>query len=731
MPQNDLEHILPGIDDLWAETLGDSQVCVAILDGPVDLSHPSLQKGDLTRVPTLMPDQAGRGRMSLHGTHIASVIFGQDDGPVKGIAPQCRGLVLTVFSDNQKGPLSQLDLARAINQAVDAGAQIINVSGGQLSQTPEADQMLANAIKYCDDSNVLIVAAAGNDGCQCLHVPAALPSVLAVGAADAQGRPLQSSNWGEVYFSQGVLAPGSDIFGAAPGGSTVSLSGTSFATPIVSGVAALLLSLQVKRGEKPNPKAVRKAILASANPCDPKLVGDCSRFLVGSLNIPGTIAIINGDSSATMTHPESPASPLQPTPQVSEPDFSQVQASADVTESAPPIRVTEPPVAVNASPIAATTSAAAVEIPRNTTTQPPAHGLTPAMTATPGVALESASPVEPSDQSEQLKGDSVTHSSSPLTASTAVTPSNIQPAEDCGCNSGPKPLVYALGTLDYDFGTEARRDSFRQLMEAPENPFPSPHNPNQMVDYLTTADADSGITNLDEALHLIWTLNIELTPVYAIKPNGPFAEQFYTELVSTLREQITPVATTSNGEATSVVEAFEVERVSIPGYLTGETVTLFSGQVVPVLVPQRRGFYSWKTAELINVALDAAGSEEGLTNEEQNRIRNDIEDFLHRIYFDLRNLGQTPQERALNYAATNAFSSAIIFGQTVRRGMQLDDIGVERSPFCRMDSDCWDVRMTFFDPENNRRARRVFRYTVDVSDVMPVTVGDIRSWAHS
>jgi len=60
---------------------------------------------------------------------------------------------------------------------------------------------------------------------------------------------------------------------------------------------------------------------------------------------------------------------------------------------------------------------------------------------------------------------------------------------------------------------------------------------------------------------------------------------------------------------------------------------------------------------------------------------------------------------------------------------QLAKIAVEKSPFCRLDSDCWDVKLAFFDPENDQRAWRVVRYTIDVSDVMPVTIGDPKAWA--
>src|SRR6266566_2591319 len=54
---------------------------------------------------------------------------------------------------------------------------------------------------------------------------------------------------------------------------------------------------------------------------------------------------------------------------------------------------------------------------------------------------------------------------------------------------------------------------------------------------------------------------------------------------------------------------------------------------------------------------------------------------------------------------------------------------VERSPICRLDSDCWDVKLTFFPPGKVfEQARKVYRFTVDVSDVCPVMIGKVRSW---
>ncbi|MHC5718697.1 MAG: cyanobactin maturation protease PatG family protein, partial [Nostoc sp.] len=91
--------------------------------------------------------------------------------------------------------------------------------------------------------------------------------------------------------------------------------------------------------------------------------------------------------------------------------------------------------------------------------------------------------------------------------------------------------------------------------------------------------------------------------------------------------------------------------------------------------------------------------------------------------------GTTSQDRALNFAATNAFQAASTFAEAVATGMELDSITVEKSPFCRLDSDCWDVKLKFFDPENSRRAKKVFRFTIDVSDLIPVTLGDVRTWS--
>ena len=646
------------IQKLWNLTQGDSQICVAILDGLVDQSHDCLNAANLTRLPTLIQGEAtANGSMSGHGTHVASIIFGQhNSSELRGIAPQCRGLIVPIFGDNNK-KLSQLDLSRAIEQAVNAGAHIINVSAGQLTDNGEAEGWLDRAVQLCKDHNVLIVAAAGNDGCECLHVPASLPTVLAVGAMNDQGKPIDFSNWGESYQNQGILAPGEHILGAKPGGGTQKLSGTSFATPIVSGVAALLLSLQVQRGETPDPAKVRAVLLETAIPCTDKDTDDISRCLLGKLNISGALQYFTGGTMSEELDTVETVDSIE----------AAGCGCAEITNSAEPEPSPEEFIPPEFFPV----------VPAVTTSAP------------------------------------LTNSSNSQFTTMSNRTSNYITASQAPSDLAEVNLVYALGTLGYDFGSEARRDSFKQLMPGvqidgtaiPANPYDA----RQMVDYLGD--------NLSEAKSLIWTLNLELTPIYAIEPGGAFARDVYGILQELLSGQIQAEDSENY-----------VERVSIPGILSGRSVKLFSGQVVPVIeVPNIRGMYGWKVNTLVQAAIQTVQAQ--ATEAQEESIRRTLGSFLSRIYYDLRNLGTTSQDRALNFASTNAFQAASTFAEAVATGMELDSITVEKSPFCRLDSDCWDVKLKFFDPENSRRAKKLFRFTIDVSDIIPVTLGEVRSWS--
>ena len=271
----------------------------------------------------------------------------------------------------------------------------------------------------------------------------------------------------------------------------------------------------------------------------------------------------------------------------------------------------------------------------------------------------------------------------------------------CGCQQSGG-LVYALGELGFDFGTQARMDGINAEMD--ENKFPS--NPRDLLEFLNTGG------NLHVASAILWTLNHDAAPFYAVRPEGAFARETYSRLLEFFSDQIDEKA----------------ERVSIPGVLDG-TVTLMSGQQVPVVIPDLRAMFNWKTSEL--VASVMGQPPEGDQDKKQFELKAEgVRGFLERIYFEVRNTGQTPQERALNFAATNAFNLERVFESAAKRQLQLDEIAVEPSPICRQDSDCWDVRLIFFEPADALgTARTAYRFTVDVSDVVPVLVGPVRSWA--
>lgn len=101
------------------------------------------------------------------------------------------------------------------------------------------------------------------------------------------------------------------------------------------------------------------------------------------------------------------------------------------------------------------------------------------------------------------------------------------------------------------------------------------------------------------AAAIIWTLNLDATPIYAIKSCGAFAREIYERLRDFLHQQL--------GNA--------VERVSIPGRIAGN-VRLMNGQVVPVIQPDRRGMYSWRTDQLI----DLVSKELGYSESEQDEL---------------------------------------------------------------------------------------------------------------
>jgi cyanobactin maturation PatA/PatG family protease len=749
---------IPGLQSLHDSVSGGApEILIAIIDGPADLDHPSFKNARV--MSEKVGGDSGSAIRSEHGTHVSSVLVGQQGSPVLGIAPNCTAIVYSIYNESGDGelePTSQATLALAINRAVADGADIINISSGQQTPTGQAQSILADAVRRASEAGALIVAAAGNDGCRCLQVPAALNAALAVGACDLNGRPLDFSNFGDAYLENGILAPGEHVKGASPQANVALRSGTSFATPIVSGVAALLLSRlrQQKRGAEPH--VVREALLASAIPC---AAGSGERCLAGLLNVPATVAALFPDEAnvaRTVPASEARAPPaLRPSARqsvhansarVSTPSTvtreSTMADSSTIAAAAP--RILGP----DGNAIASTAAVAPSEAPSTPAPHPaPTAHVTPAATvqATPAMSLAP--------------------SAGPAIATPPVmqSVSAMQPsAADCGCG-GVRPsqattsqMAFPIGRLYYDFGTEARLDYFVQAIanwrdglghrggEISKDFGPhrdtsgdtaAPYNPEYMVRYLMNLvpgeqqrppDQDSNLRDAD-AVH--WTLTIDAVPIYRIRPLDVFGLGFFLSLISALfaqevsefppsdprsfKDPAAPVAAASATTMTDEDVETGVTRVSVAGWLDGGTTRLLNGTVVPTLNTDWRGFYQWNIDQLLGPKPWPEG----------------VSQFLSRIYNEFRNVGVAPQNRALNYSAMNAHNTKKIFNAMAKQGKRLDTVEVDRSAICRPESDCWDVTYRFFNPnEVLTQARQVFQYTIDVSDLVPVAVGPLRNW---
>ena len=227
------------VPEHWTSTRGQG-IRVAVLDTGVDATHPDLAGSvddarDFTASPRGYSDSQG------HGTHVAGTIAArQNDQGVIGVAPRCRLLVAKVLGDDGSGTSDQV--ACGVDWAVDGGADILSLSLG----SPDASENLAAAIDRAVAAGRFVVCAAGNDGRDdAVNFPARWESTIAVGAVDRHGQIARFSSRGPQVD---ICAPGADVLSTFPAGRYAKLSGTSMATPFVTGVVALMLAKHRQSG---------------------------------------------------------------------------------------------------------------------------------------------------------------------------------------------------------------------------------------------------------------------------------------------------------------------------------------------------------------------------------------------------------------------------------------------------------------------------------------------------
>ncbi|MDS0283389.1 S8 family serine peptidase [Haloarcula onubensis] len=219
------------------DTDGEGGADVAIIDTGIDADHPDLQANlgtgrayvDCASTDCAEPWDDDND----HGTHCAGIAgAADDDGGVVGVAPAATLHAVKALNGDGGGYLS--DVVAGIEHTADQGYDVGSLSLG----TPSSYATLRDACRYAADRGVLLVAAAGNDGCSgCVNYPAAYATVVAVSSTDSDDTLSPFSSTGREID---IAAPGGGVYSTVSGG-YATFSGTSMACPHVAGAGAQLM----------------------------------------------------------------------------------------------------------------------------------------------------------------------------------------------------------------------------------------------------------------------------------------------------------------------------------------------------------------------------------------------------------------------------------------------------------------------------------------------------------
>jgi thermitase len=249
----------------WVTTTGDDDIVVAVLDSGVDYNHIDLQNNIWVR-PDNINQYADRDLGSIedvhgynaientgdpmddngHGTHCAGIIGAEGENEIGISGVNWKVKIMPLKFMNAGGYGTTKDAIEAINYVIDrkragVNVRVISASWGSRMRS----KALEDVIRKAQEAGILFVAASGNDSAntdQLPQYPAGydLPNVISVAALNRQDDLASFSNYG--LKSVHIAAPGANILSTWPGNEYRENSGTSMATPMVSGVAALVLS---------------------------------------------------------------------------------------------------------------------------------------------------------------------------------------------------------------------------------------------------------------------------------------------------------------------------------------------------------------------------------------------------------------------------------------------------------------------------------------------------------
>lgn len=241
-----------GAPQVWARTQGEG-ASIAVIDTGIDASHPDLAGQVAGGVNIIDPTHPENWKDDEgHGTHVSGTIAASGrNGGIAGIAPMAKLYAVKVLDKDGNGNYS--DVIAGIEWAMNHGIKIANMSLG----ADEGSEPLHRAVQAALANGMIIVAAAGNTG-GAVGFPGAYPEAIAVGASDAADHVAPFSSRGpQVAY----IAPGVEILSTKMGGGYATLSGTSMASPHISGLAALAYAQGAT-----TPSALRAALDRAARP---------------------------------------------------------------------------------------------------------------------------------------------------------------------------------------------------------------------------------------------------------------------------------------------------------------------------------------------------------------------------------------------------------------------------------------------------------------------------------
>lgn len=233
----------------WKETMGEG-IKIGVIDTGIDKNHPDLRDRIRDYRNFTDSDIKNVADENGHGTHVCGSICASNTGRgIVGVAPKAELYVAKAF--DRDGASSEEKIINALYWLAEKEVHIINMSFSSNEYTDKYRDVMQEIY----EKNIILVAAAGNQGEMGIGYPAKFPTTITVAAVDMMKRTTSFSSVGDEID---VCAAGKDVYSTYPNNKYALLSGTSMATPLISGSAALFQGKAILRYGKPlYPEEVR------------------------------------------------------------------------------------------------------------------------------------------------------------------------------------------------------------------------------------------------------------------------------------------------------------------------------------------------------------------------------------------------------------------------------------------------------------------------------------------